>query len=88
MVLNGNRVRVIMSGDGGGSMLMVLVVGEDGVPMQIIAVHNGMITKWEMFWEEPPLFFPGNSAIFCYSWVGLENESLPGSGQVGVCSNI
>lgn len=49
MVLNGNRVRVIMSGDGGGSMLMVLVVGEDGVPMQIIAVHNGMITKWEMF---------------------------------------
>ena len=42
---DGNRLRVIMHADGGWSVLMVLVAGEDRVPMQITAVPNGMITK-------------------------------------------
>ena len=42
---DGNRLRVLMRADGGGSVLMVLVAGEDRVLMQITTVHNGMITR-------------------------------------------
>lgn len=56
---------VVMGDDGGQDVSVVVVVVEHRVMMQIIVVHNGMITKREMF--EKSSFFAGNFAIFSHS---------------------
>lgn len=61
------------------------MVVEEASPAAARAVYNAM-SKKEKF-EKKPLFV-SNYAIFSHSWVSLENESLPGSGQAGDCSNI
>lgn len=58
-----NWAMVVMGDDGGQDVSVVVV--EHRVMMQMIVVHNGMITKREMF--EKSSFFAGNFAIFSHS---------------------
>lgn len=57
---------VLRDDDGGRDVLVVVVVVvEHRVLMQIIKVHNGMISRREMF--EKSSFFASNFAIFSHS---------------------